>query len=165
MYKHTKRVQTQKTELQYNKYRWGGGAGRQAHDAGAWSRRKPKTKQRAGATLACYTFPIFLSHLSEANTDEIHNNTSYYTPENLITIDQFSTGRVYYSTSFIFQSPSKNLKDLKYLQKWHPHQCVAFFQNLKYSGFSVTRDQKIFHDSLFLVYLFFLMWVVVLCIV
>ena len=76
--------------------------GRQAHDAGAWSRRKPKTKQRAGATIACYTFPIFLLYLLGANTEEIHNNTSYYSPKNLSTINHFSTGMVYHSKTFIF---------------------------------------------------------------
>ena len=106
---------------------------------GRGGNRRPN-KER-GQLLLATPSQYFCRICQMANTDEIHNNTSYYTPENLITIDQFSTGRVYYSTSFIFQSPSKNLKDLKYLQKWHPHQCVAFFQNLKYSGFSVTRDQ------------------------
>ena len=73
-----KRLQTHTITMgMYYKYRWGGGAGRQAHDAGAWSRRKPKTKQRAGATLACYTFPIFLSHLWDVR---YRRNTQQYKP-------------------------------------------------------------------------------------
>ena len=122
--------------------------GRQAHDAGAWSRRKPKTKQRAGATLACYTFPIFLSHLSDVkyrrNTDQyklLFSKKSYYN-------QSFNRYGQLQHILHILVSIQKSKRSERLTKTTSAPMCCIFSEleifKLKYSCFFVTRCQKYF---------------------